>query len=117
MQAAAAKHVAESAPLASAARAPVAPELRGVLKGHTSWVNACAFHPDGLTMISGSNDEIKVWYLGTMSERGTMVGHDGPVKAVAFGGNGAVALSGGHDGVIKVWDSRDNYAETGSFAG
>jgi len=115
--AAAAKHVAESAPLASAARAPVAPELRGVLKGHTSWVNACAFHPDGLTMISGSNDEIKVWYLGTMSERGTMVGHDGPVKAVAFGGNGAVALSGGHDGVIKVWDSRDNYAETGSFAG
>ena len=92
-------------------------ELRGVLKGHTSWVNACAINIDGSTMISGSNDEIKFWYLSNMSDQGTVYGHDGNVNTVGFTMDGETALSGGSDGLIKLWDLTEGCFEKGSFVG
>ena len=32
------------------------------LSGHSKWVNACCFSPDGASVLSGSQDEtLKIW--------------------------------------------------------
>ncbi|MBD3190405.1 MAG: NACHT domain-containing protein [Candidatus Heimdallarchaeota archaeon] len=73
--------------------------------GHTGWVNACAFSPDGGHILSASWDStLKVWDAQTGEEQQTLKGHTDVVNACAFSPDGLQVLSASHDGTLKVWD-------------
>ncbi|OBQ32840.1 MAG: hypothetical protein AN485_20395, partial [Anabaena sp. MDT14b] len=75
------------------------------LKGHSSSVYAIAVTPDGKTVISGSADDtIKIWDLGTGTEKFTLEGHSNSVNAIAVTPDGKTVISGSRDNTIKIWD-------------
>jgi WD40 repeat protein len=78
--------------------------LMQTLAGHSSWVNAVAFSPDGKQIASGSYDEtIKLWDARTGDLQKTLAGHSSWVTAVAFSPDGKQIASGSYDVTIKLW--------------
>ena len=56
-------------------------------------------------MISGSDDNtIKIWDLGTGTEKFTLTGHSNSVNAIALTPDGKTVISGSCDYTIKIWD-------------
>ncbi|OBQ04538.1 MAG: hypothetical protein AN482_17800 [Anabaena sp. LE011-02] len=80
------------------------PGSRGLirtLKGHSYSVNSIAVTPDGKTVISGSNDgTIKIWDLGTGTEKFTLSGHSSLVNVIAVTPDGKTVISGSNDNTI-----------------
>jgi WD40 repeat protein len=83
------------------------------LEGHDKWVNACAFSPDGETIVSASgyglsagHNTLKLWDAETGACRATVEGHTGPVNACAFSPDGATIVSGSADKTLKLWGAR-----------
>jgi WD40 repeat protein len=77
-----------------------------IYRGHTSHVLAAAFSPDGLAVLTGSDDwTAKLWntYDGTLIR--TFSGHASGVIAVAFSPDGAGVLTGSRDQTAKLWDA------------
>ncbi|MDB9456192.1 WD40 repeat domain-containing protein, partial [Dolichospermum circinale] len=75
------------------------------LEGHSNSVNAIAVTPDGKTVISGSWDNtIKIWDVGTGTQKFTLEGHSDPVNAIAVTPDGKTVISGSWDNTIKIWD-------------
>jgi WD40 repeat protein len=81
-----------------------ATELRR-FEGHTGWVNAVAFSPDGTTALSGSGDgALILWGVGTGEVRSRFEGHANAVNCVTFSPDGKTALSGADDATMILWD-------------
>ena len=73
--------------------------------GHSSYVFAVAFSPDGRYAMSGSGDNtLKLWDVSTGREVRTFRGHSNYVNSLAFSPDGRYALSGSGDQTIKLWE-------------
>jgi uncharacterized LabA/DUF88 family protein len=74
------------------------------LEGHTHWVNAITFHPNGEFIVSASSDKtLRLWSVEGMLIR-TFKGHTGEVSSVAFYPSGKIIASGSRDGTIHLWN-------------
>ncbi len=73
------------------------------LTGHTGYVKACAFSPDGKRIVSASWDHtIKLWDAETGEELNTLKGHTWPVSACAFSPDGKRIVLGDKLGQVLL---------------
>ncbi len=83
---------------------PATGDIRSVLAGHGSGVNALAFSPDGQTLATAGVDRtIKLWNLKDGKERAKLADGVGYVHSISFSPNGDWLAYAGSDLTIKVW--------------
>jgi WD40 repeat protein len=76
-----------------------------VLQGHTSWISAVAFSPDGCLLASGSEDQsVRLWDSQTNQCLRLLQGYNSGVWSIAFSPDGQTLVSGGQDRLIRLWD-------------
>jgi WD40 repeat protein/uncharacterized caspase-like protein len=74
--------------------------------GHSGYVVAVAFSPDGRLVLSGSYDHsLKLWEAATGRLVRTFEGHQDEVWSVAFSPDGRLLLSGSYDNTLKLWEA------------
>ena len=77
------------------------------LEGHSDWVWAVAFSPDGHRLASVSNDNtLRLWDPRTGASCGILKGHSDSVSAVAFSPGGHRLASASDDNTVRLWDPR-----------
>ncbi len=85
-------------------------QLRQTLKGHTGWVRAVAFFPNGFSLASGSYDRtLKLWNTRDNQAFGTLSNHLGSISginAIAVHPNGNTFAIACIDKSIKLWNFR-----------
>ncbi|AFY93240.1 NB-ARC domain-containing protein [Chamaesiphon minutus] len=88
-------------------------QLRSILRGHTNWVRAMAFSPDGRTLASGSFDRtVWLWDVSTGECLQTFADRAQAIQSVAFSPDGKLLVSGSldtfvnssDDCTIGIWD-------------
>ncbi|KAK6540639.1 hypothetical protein TWF694_008033 [Orbilia ellipsospora] len=87
---------------------PLATETPKILEGHTDYVTAIAFSPNGKLLASTSRDTtIKLWNVATGGSLSKVLkGHSHWVTCVAFSVNGKQLLSGSRDKRVILWELR-----------
>ncbi|HZM90137.1 MAG TPA: hypothetical protein VFF31_26700 [Blastocatellia bacterium] len=77
------------------------------LTGHTGWVTACAFSPNGRLIVSASTDKtLKLWDAQTGTELASLVGHNGVVRSCEFSPDASRIVSASDDNTLKLWDAQ-----------
>jgi WD40 repeat protein len=82
-----------------------------VYRGHSSWVEAVEWSPDGKLIASGGysfpgNDRtVQVWNAANGNRVYTYRGHTQGVTAVAWSPNGKHIASGSNDNTVQVWNA------------
>jgi len=78
------------------------------LSGHTDFVSALSYSPDGLYIVSASEDHtIRIWdaeHSRTLIEQ--LPSHNGSVNSVAVSADGSFIVSGSADRTIRLWNSQ-----------
>lgn len=85
---------------------PTTGHLQKTLAGHSGWVTAVAFSPEGNHIVSGSNDKtIKLWDAVTGDFQNTLAWCSNAIAALAVSPDGKyIASRVFHDKVIRIWD-------------
>ncbi len=78
--------------------------LANTLKADSNSVMSLAVSPNGQTLVSNSDNNIKLWNLTTAEEISTLKGHDRQVNVLAISPNGESLVSGSEDNTIKLWN-------------
>ena len=74
--------------------------------GHSDWVRACAWSPDGSRILSGSDDQtLRLWDAASGQCLLELKGHSGSVNACAWSPDGSRILSGSNDNTLRLWDA------------
>ncbi|KAH0541390.1 hypothetical protein FGG08_004154 [Glutinoglossum americanum] len=72
------------------------------LEGHSHYVAAVEFSPNGHLLASSSGDgTVRLWDLTTGASRGILEGHFGPIT---FSPDGRILASASHPKVVRLWD-------------
>jgi len=77
------------------------------LKGHTGYVQALEWSPDGRVLASGTHSAdgtICLWDSKSWEPLRTLKGHSNSVLDLAWSPDGRTIVSGGHDKVVRIWD-------------
>jgi WD40 repeat protein len=80
---------------------------QAVMMGHTNWVLAIAFSPDGRTVATGNglsqedSGRVTLWDAATGRERVTLEGQTDRVYSLAFSPDGKTLATGGR---VRLWD-------------
>ncbi|MCY2964547.1 MAG: WD40 repeat domain-containing serine/threonine-protein kinase [Planctomycetota bacterium] len=85
---------------------PVEPagKPRAILRGHADVILAMAFHPDGKTLASSSNDgNIRIWDTATGELRLNLDAH--AATTLTFTPDGNTLISADPSGIVKLWHS------------
>lgn len=80
--------------------------------GHTDWVWAVAYSPDGALVASGSgyflgtegDNTIRLWNTETGAQRAILQGHTDTVDHLRFSDDGRFLFSASWDGTAKMWN-------------
>ncbi|MDE0089237.1 MAG: WD40 repeat domain-containing protein [Candidatus Poribacteria bacterium] len=74
------------------------------LKGHTKWIKAMAFSPDGKMLASGENKTVHLWNLETGEILFSFAPQLNSLEDIAFSPDGKT-LAGGSREAIYLWDT------------
>ncbi|MEJ7616206.1 MAG: WD40 repeat domain-containing protein [Pyrinomonadaceae bacterium] len=81
------------------------PEESLTLKGHTHWIIAMTFSPDGRMLATGGNDMTGNCGIQPAAELATLKGHRGSFSVVAFSPDGKTLATGSEDRTVRLWDT------------
>jgi hypothetical protein len=74
--------------------------------GHTDWVEAVAWSPDGTRLASASNDgSVRIWDPRTGEEAFVLRGNGARFHAVSWHPDGAQLAAVSSDGQVWIWDA------------
>ncbi len=77
-------------------------------RGHSDYVHAVTWSPDGQRIASGSDDQtVQVWDAANGGNVFTYRGHSDAVETVAWSPDGKHIASAGNDQTVQVWDAVD----------
>jgi len=69
-----------------------------------SVVRSVAFSQDGSWVVSGSNDNVRIWNVTTGEVEAELKGHTSRVNSVAFSQDGSRVISGSDDKTVRIWN-------------
>jgi WD40 repeat protein len=78
--------------------------------GHSSWVRALGFSPDGATLYTGGYDGQLMWWPAAADAplpQRTITAHNGWLRALAVSPDGTTIATCGNDNLVKLWSAAD----------
>lgn len=72
------------------------------LTGHRSGVGSAPFSPDGMTLASVADDEVKLWNVATLREVATCFRDHSLMRFCAFAGDGQALVSASWHGTVRI---------------